>query len=144
MSPKQLIITAIGLGLVGCYSLPDRTLPRDVSESMPSQFTSVTPLAQGDVEEEWWRAFGDPALDEFVAGGLTHNGNLAIGAARLLEALAISSGAGSAARHSIGTGVIGGMLASTLIAVIFIPTFFTWVARRRQMRAPKAIEEAAG
>jgi len=102
MSPKQLIITAIGLGLVGCYSLPDRTLPRDVSESMPSQFTSVTPLAQGDVEEEWWRAFGDPALDEFVAGGLTHNGNLAIGAARLLEARAIWKQTAASRWPSIG------------------------------------------
>ena len=39
--------------------------------------------------------------------------------------LAISSGAGSASRHSIGTGVIGGMLAATFIAVFFIPMFFT-------------------
>ncbi len=38
--------------------------------------------------------------------------------------LAISTGAGSAARHSIGTGVIGGMLASTFIAVFFVPLFF--------------------
>lgn len=38
--------------------------------------------------------------------------------------LAISSGAGSAARHSIGTGVIGGMIASTAIAVFFVPAFF--------------------
>ena len=40
--------------------------------------------------------------------------------------LAISSGAGAASRHSIGTGVIGGMLAATFIAVLFIPLFFVW------------------
>lgn len=38
--------------------------------------------------------------------------------------LAISSGAGSASRQAIGTGVIGGMLAATFIATFFIPTFF--------------------
>jgi hydrophobe/amphiphile efflux-1 (HAE1) family protein len=40
--------------------------------------------------------------------------------------LAISSGAGAASRHSIGTGVIGGMLAATFLAVLFIPLFFVW------------------
>jgi len=38
--------------------------------------------------------------------------------------LAISQGAGAASRHSIGTGVIGGMLAATFIAIIFIPMFY--------------------
>ena len=38
--------------------------------------------------------------------------------------LAISSGAGAASRHAIGTGVIGGMLAATFIAPFFIPTFY--------------------
>jgi multidrug efflux pump subunit AcrB len=40
--------------------------------------------------------------------------------------LAISTGAGAASRQSIGTGVIGGMLAATFIAVLFIPLFFVW------------------
>ncbi|MDO8694781.1 MAG: multidrug efflux RND transporter permease subunit [Sheuella sp.] len=43
--------------------------------------------------------------------------------------LVISSGAGAAARRSMGTGVFGGMLASTFIATIFVPMFFTWLAR---------------
>ena len=42
--------------------------------------------------------------------------------------LAISSGAGAASRHSIGTGVIGGMLAATFIAVLFIPLFYFWTS----------------
>jgi hydrophobe/amphiphile efflux-1 (HAE1) family protein len=64
--------------------------------------------------------------------------------------LAVSTGAGSAARHSIGTGVIGGMLASTFIAVFFIPVFFVViqgvservVARLRS--APRDGEAGAG
>ena len=43
--------------------------------------------------------------------------------------LAISSGAGAASRHAIGTGVIGGMLAATFIATFFIPLFYTYFAR---------------
>ncbi|MDG9930521.1 multidrug efflux RND transporter permease subunit [Pseudomonas sp. GD04015] len=41
--------------------------------------------------------------------------------------LAISSGAGSASRHSIGTGVIGGMLAATVLATFMIPMFYLLV-----------------
>lgn len=43
--------------------------------------------------------------------------------------LALSSGAGSASRHAIGTGIIGGMLAATFIAVFFIPLFWSYFAR---------------
>ncbi|MBM3114301.1 efflux RND transporter permease subunit [Jeongeupia naejangsanensis] len=38
--------------------------------------------------------------------------------------LVTSSGAGAASRHSIGTGVIGGMLAATCLAIFFVPLFF--------------------
>jgi len=38
--------------------------------------------------------------------------------------LAISSGAGAASRHSIGTAVVFGMLAATCVAPLFIPLFF--------------------
>ncbi|MDR3426652.1 MULTISPECIES: efflux RND transporter permease subunit [Silvimonas] len=38
--------------------------------------------------------------------------------------LVTSTGAGSASRHSIGTGVIGGMLAATCLATFFVPLFF--------------------
>ena len=38
--------------------------------------------------------------------------------------LAISSGAGAGARHSVGTGVMGGMLAATFLAIFFVPLFF--------------------
>ena len=48
--------------------------------------------------------------------------------------LVISTGAGSAARRSMGTGVFGGMLASTFIATIFVPLFFTWLSGRKQKR----------
>ncbi|WP_066095940.1 efflux RND transporter permease subunit [Xanthomonas massiliensis] len=43
--------------------------------------------------------------------------------------LALSSGAGANSRHSIGTGVIGGMLFATTLGVLFIPLFFVLVRR---------------
>ncbi|WP_154664182.1 efflux RND transporter permease subunit [Microvirga flocculans] len=51
--------------------------------------------------------------------------------------LAISTGAGSASRHSVGTGVIGGMLAATFLAILFVPLFFRLVTRERK-RADRA------
>ncbi|MCX5691671.1 MAG: efflux RND transporter permease subunit, partial [Planctomycetota bacterium] len=41
--------------------------------------------------------------------------------------LVISTGAGAAGRHSIGTGVLGGMLAATVLAVFFVPLFYVIV-----------------
>ena len=43
--------------------------------------------------------------------------------------LAISGGAGAASKHSIGTGVIGGMLTATFIAIIFIPLFYILISK---------------
>jgi multidrug efflux pump len=45
--------------------------------------------------------------------------------------LVIATGAGSAARRSMGTGVFGGMILATFIATIFIPLFFTWLTNHR-------------
>ncbi len=57
--------------------------------------------------------------------------------------LAISSGAGAASRHSIGTGVIGGMLAATFIATLFVPVFFRWIAALGS-RGPAAAPPSPG
>ena len=56
--------------------------------------------------------------------------------------LAISTGAGSASRHSIGTGVIGGMLAATFVAILFVPVFFRLLTPAR--KAPAKPEESPG
>jgi hydrophobe/amphiphile efflux-1 (HAE1) family protein len=56
--------------------------------------------------------------------------------------LAFSSGAGSAARQSMGTGVLGGMLVSTFIATVFVPLFFTMLTQRRNERARAATQSA--
>jgi multidrug efflux pump len=43
--------------------------------------------------------------------------------------LAISNGAGSASQHAIGTGVIGGMLTATFLAIFMIPMFFVVISK---------------
>jgi HAE1 family hydrophobic/amphiphilic exporter-1/multidrug efflux pump len=41
--------------------------------------------------------------------------------------LVFAGGAGAASRHSIGTGVFGGMLAATFLAIFFVPLFFVLI-----------------
>ncbi|MGE0081222.1 MAG: efflux RND transporter permease subunit [Thiohalomonadaceae bacterium] len=87
---------------------------------------------------------------EFAAQQYAHGKNVvdaAIEAARLrfrpivmtslafvlgVAPLAFSTGAGAAARQSMGTGVFGGMLAATFIATLFVPLFFKWLERGKQ------------
>ena len=45
--------------------------------------------------------------------------------------LALSSGAGAGARISAGTGVMGGMLAATFLAIFFVPFFYKLIMSRR-------------
>ena len=48
--------------------------------------------------------------------------------------LVFATGAGAAARQSMGTGVLGGMLLATFVATIFIPLFFTWLSNQNIKR----------
>ncbi|HNE90980.1 MAG TPA: efflux RND transporter permease subunit, partial [Agitococcus sp.] len=59
--------------------------------------------------------------------------------------LAISHGAGAGARQSVGTGVMGGMMAATFLAIFFVPTFFKWLVDRRlsEKRTAKEIHDEA-
>ena len=61
--------------------------------------------------------------------------------------LVLASGAGAAARRSMGTGVFGGMILATFVATIFIPLFFTWLSNKnvhRQHHEIPADDDAAG
>lgn len=44
--------------------------------------------------------------------------------------LAVSSGAGAAARNAVGVGVVGGMLVATFVSIFFIPVFYQWIEQR--------------
>ncbi len=46
--------------------------------------------------------------------------------------LALSSGAGANSRHSVGVGVLGGMIAATLLAICFVPFFFKLLYKEKR------------
>lgn len=54
--------------------------------------------------------------------------------------LVFATGAGAAARQSMGTGVFGGMILATFVATIFIPLFFTWLTDEKHVRHHGHIE----
>lgn len=54
--------------------------------------------------------------------------------------LVIATGAGAAARQSMGTGVFGGMLLATFVATIFIPLFFTWLTRKHAEKPAEDVQ----
>lgn len=89
---------------------------------------------------------------EFALEGVLHNGmdvvEAAIEGARLrfrpivmtslafilgAMPLALANGAGANSQHSVGTGIIGGMLGSTFLATLFIPLFFTTLMKRSRV-----------
>ncbi|ELY5828042.1 multidrug efflux RND transporter permease subunit AcrB [Cronobacter turicensis] len=55
--------------------------------------------------------------------------------------LVISSGAGSGAQNAVGTGVMGGMVTATILAIFFVPVFFV-VVRRRFSRKNEDVEHS--
>jgi len=62
--------------------------------------------------------------------------------------LVLATGAGASARKSIGITVFSGMLASTCLAVLFVPAFFVvvqrfenWRSERKKTSAPKAARQ---
>ncbi|RYZ86905.1 MAG: multidrug efflux RND transporter permease subunit, partial [Moraxellaceae bacterium] len=55
--------------------------------------------------------------------------------------LVISSGAGSGSQNAIGTGVFGGMLSATVLAIFFVPVFFVVVFQLANRWFPKAVDQ---
>ena len=57
--------------------------------------------------------------------------------------LVLATGAGANSRKSIGIAVVSGMLASTCLAVLFVPSFFVVVSRFEEWRAARKAKPAA-
>ena len=57
--------------------------------------------------------------------------------------LVVSTGAGAASRHSIGTGVFGGMIAATFLAIFFIPVFYVVITRLGEGRGAAGADLSA-
>jgi AcrB/AcrD/AcrF family len=57
--------------------------------------------------------------------------------------LVIATGAGAASRRSIGIAVFSGMIASTCLAVVFVPSFYVVLQRHRPRRSTSALTQKA-
>ncbi|MEL0570738.1 efflux RND transporter permease subunit [Citrobacter werkmanii] len=59
--------------------------------------------------------------------------------------MALASGAGAGSQHSVATGVVGGMITATVLAVFFVPLFYVVVVKLFEGRKqPRAVAEAEG
>src|SRR5690606_30451334 len=62
--------------------------------------------------------------------------------------LVTASGAGAASQNAVGLGVLGGMLAATPLAVLFVPTFFVVILKlfktKPKLRGHRAPPAPAG
>ena len=58
--------------------------------------------------------------------------------------LAIASGVGAGAQNAIGISIIGGVVAGTLLGILFVPVFFVLISRRRTPAIPPATALSAG
>lgn len=102
-------LLAVGL-LAGCalpavgpnYRRPETPTAASYRETSNQSLTS-----NGRVEREWWRDFGDPELDRYVAEALKENQSLKAALARVEQARAITGEARSAYLPSVGaTGLV--------------------------------------
>ena len=55
--------------------------------------------------------------------------------------LVVATGAGAASRQSLGTTVFGGMLAATILTLVFVPVFYAVIERMRERGGPDASED---
>ena len=97
---RSLVLSLGGLALLAACT--DAPAPRDAGIETPAGWVRLAdaggdaPLATGptvEIEQRWWRSFGDPALDRLIDEALAGNKTLAIAAARVEEAEAARRGA---------------------------------------------------
>lgn len=88
MNLRARTASAIVLAIVGasCRSTPPApTEPQQLGIDLPAAWQAAA-TKPGAVEGEWWRSFGDPALDDLLEHALAHNHALAAAAERVLAA----------------------------------------------------------
>lgn len=112
---RQLLLCLIALTCVGCspigpdYERPAIDLPenwKSLPGADPSLWKQSEP-ADGAPKAPWWKAFGDPKLDELVSQTLDQNFTLKASLARLDQAIAQSEARGAALMPTITVGAAG-------------------------------------
>lgn len=111
----------------GCGSAPPVELP-DLRVETPEQWTGAPGVGEGvelsapdSAAASWWRAFGDPRLDELVAEALAGNPDLAVAAARVDAAAAQARIAGADVTPQLNAGATASRSQNVLIGIP-IPT----------------------
>lgn len=89
------LLTAV-LILSACSGVPERRVPAEITAAVPTSYPpSVGQRSTATLADDWWTAFGDPALSAWMTRGLAYNSDLSIAAARVLEAGALARQAGA-------------------------------------------------
>ena len=125
------VITAVPFGVFGAFAA---TWLRDLNNDVYFQVALVTLIGLSsknailivEFAVESWRGGRSLDVAAMHASRLRFRPIVMTSLAFILGVvpLAISTGAGANSRHAIGTAVIGGMLAATCIATLFVPFFF--------------------
>ncbi len=103
--PAVLAMLALGGCRIAVQPPPASTLNVPPAWRAPAE---VGPNAGAAVEADWWRAFGDPALDAMVAQALANNGDIRTARARLQEYQARIRVAASSQAPSLTAGITPG------------------------------------
>jgi hypothetical protein len=164
MLNRTLLLSCVGLSacMVGPnYHEP----PKKIENHWLQSPHASTPLSQpAGKQAQWWYLFNDPTLTFLINLGYQNNLSLMGAGVRVLQAiidvavagaktrfrpilmtslafilgvmpLVFASGTGANARRSIGISVASGMLASTCLAVVFVPSFYvliqTWFEKKK-------------
>ena len=104
MEALRASAVALSLLVASCTGLHERNVPDTIRGTLPDHYGAgnASTEAAPPVDNQWWKAFGDPTLDALVDQALHNNGDLAVGAARLLEARAIAREAAAARWPTLG------------------------------------------
>jgi multidrug efflux system outer membrane protein len=83
MTMRKPLVALVLLSLGGCFTLPEM-------KQLHSEFPAAWPegQSQAPVASDWWKAYGDPALDALIEEALAHNTDIRLAAARIDEARA--------------------------------------------------------
>src|ERR1700690_3729700 len=81
MHKPLLVLVLLSLG--GCFTLPEM---KHLDTALPAAWPEGQ--AQAPVAADWWKAYGDPALDALIDEALAHNTDIRLAAARIDEARA--------------------------------------------------------
>lgn len=101
MMRKPLVLASV-LGLTACAITQP---PRPEAVTPPRRWDAAIPTAaRAKVPTGWWQALGDPVLDRLVAEAQRANADVALAAARVLQARAQLAGAEAALRPSVRAG----------------------------------------